>query len=91
MEVTTSRPLNGIAKEANNTQSGNEELIKMEGVQNTPFTVVETETEITIVFGKYKVGTYENKLKAYQAIDARDWNLMMNTLIVLIEESKGEK
>ena len=55
-----------------------DEMVKREKVEGTPFTIVEQQGKTFIAIGMYKVSQDITYREAKEAIEKRDWGLMLN-------------
>ena len=64
------------------------ELMKRTDVQGTPFTVITTEAEGSVVtLGKYRVSPpFEKEQEAIDYVKSKDWNLLLSAIMLIVEE-----
>lgn len=87
---TLEKSQNVMEQTNNNDSNSNNELIKMHEVENTPFTLIETEEGIHVMLGKYRLTAepFTDANSAYQDAKRTDWERMMQVMGVMIEEFK---
>lgn len=66
-----------------------DEMVKREKVEGTPFTIVEQQGKTFIAIGMYKVSQDITYREAKEAIEKRDWGLMLNvSRLIALDEIK---
>lgn len=78
-------------KTENNSQSG-EELITREQIEGTPFQLITTNGFTFLALGRYRMtqevsANEENKTELRKKVENKDWNLVLDTIIVLIDST----
>lgn len=70
----------------NKHSNSNEELIKREDVENTPFQVITIGKDSFGTFGKYKITEdYENPLQVHAELKKMDWNRVIQIMVLVID------
>lgn len=96
IETITEQSKKELLKHTTEKNNGNkqtsltESLIEREEVENTPFHIItnkETESKQNsfIAIGKHRVSDIITKQAAKKQIEERNWNLLTNTIITLID------
>lgn len=62
--------------------------IKQWEVNNSPFTITETENEVALTVGRYLIKGFETKEEALNYIDLDSWDLRLAVMAILIESNK---
>lgn len=79
--------LNGQSNVENISSSESSELVKREEVEGTPFIVVEKDSGVDIVMGRYIIkGGLRSKEEAMKAIESKRWELIMAVIGIYVEE-----
>ena len=85
METTTLENLSMNVKEVNNTDSGNETIVRKE-MENSPFTIITIEEESFGVMGQYRLTeTYKTRKEVEEELNKMTWNRLVQVFMILNE------
>ena len=69
-----------------------DETIKREKVENTPFTIVQTQDKTFIALGMYQVSGNLSYKECKKVIEEREWSLIMNVArLIAMDEIKVDQ
>lgn len=87
MEISSKKKSSKSAKETDNLKSSNEELIKREEIEDTPFMVITTEGKSFGVMGRWRITEdKENEWQVKDELKKMTWNRITQVILLLMED-----